>query len=205
MGSNACDTKWQLLDKVDCLKVQGVARMEDVIHGMNEGYRAWGALKSVLNNRGFGIKAKRCLHGGVILPRALYGAEAWGIRNADRRKEMLPIHTLNYWTCSQWCPVSNWGCVECDIAHRRSVAVLCMLYQIRCNPVHPLNGALSGQYVPVRVAHRYTYAPPSCITSQSRRTFIPLSVSLWNDLANPVFNDVGLTGFKSRANVFLLA
>ena len=25
----------------------------------------------------------------------------------------LQIHTLNYWTvqCSQWCPVSNWGCV----------------------------------------------------------------------------------------------
>ena len=31
---------------------------------------------------------------------------------------------------------------ECDISHRRSVAVLCMLYKIRCNPVHPLIGAL---------------------------------------------------------------
>ena len=30
------------------------------------------------------------------------------------------------------------GVFECDIAHRRSVAVLCMLYKIRCNPVHPL-------------------------------------------------------------------
>ena len=40
---------------------------------------------------------------------------------------------------------------ECDIAHRRSVAVLCMLmlYKIRCNPVYPLNGALPGPYVPV--------------------------------------------------------
>ena len=34
------------------------------------------------------------------------------------------------------------GVFECDIAHRRSVAVLCMLYKIRCNPMHPLNGAL---------------------------------------------------------------
>ena len=57
---------------------------------------------------------------------------------------------------------------ECDIAHRRSVAVLCMLYMIRCNPMHLLNGALPGQYVPVRVtfgalvAHQYTYAPPRC-------------------------------------------
>ena len=32
----------------------------DVVHRMNEGYRAWGALKSVLSNRGLGIKAKKC-------------------------------------------------------------------------------------------------------------------------------------------------
>ena len=35
--------------------------------------------------------------------------------------------------------------------------------------------------------------------------FRPLSVSLWNDLADPVFDGVGLAGFKSRANAFLLA
>ena len=64
------------------------------------------------------------------------------------------------------------GVFECDIAHRRSVAVLRMLYKIRCNPMHPLDGALPGPYVPVRVtrgalvAHRYTYAPPRCRTSQ---------------------------------------
>ena len=34
----------------------------DVVHRMNEGYRAWGALKSVLSNRGLGIKEKKCLH-----------------------------------------------------------------------------------------------------------------------------------------------
>ena len=54
------------------------------------------------------------------------------------------------------------GVFECDIAHRRSVAVLRLLYKIRYNPMHPLNGALPGPYVPVRVtssalvAHRYT-------------------------------------------------
>ena len=54
------------------------------------------------------------------------------------------------------------GVIECDISHRRSVAVPCMLYKIRCNPVHPHNGALPGPYVPVRVtrgalvAHQYT-------------------------------------------------
>ena len=100
---------------------------------------------------------------------------------------------------------------ECDISHHRSVAVLCMLYKIRCNPVHPLNGALPRLYVPVRVtrgalvAHRYTYAPPCCRTLQYRRTFIPFSVSFWNDLSNPVFDCVGLAGFKSRAIASLLA
>ena len=86
-----------------------------------------------------------------------------------------------------------------------------MLYKIRCNTVHPLYGALPGPYVPVRVtrcalvAHRYTYAPSRCGTSQYRRTFIPLWVSLWNNLANPLYDGVGLAGFKSRANDFLLA
>ena len=57
-----------------------------VVHRMNEGYRAWGALKSVLNNRGLGIKVKKCLYEGVIAPSSLYGAEAWGMRSAERRK-----------------------------------------------------------------------------------------------------------------------
>ena len=100
------------------------------------------------------------------------------------------------------------GAFECDIAHRRSVTVLCILYKIRCYPMHPLNDAQPGPYVPVRVtrgalvAHRYTYAAPRCRTSQ---TFVPLSVSLWNELADPVFDGAGLAGFKSRAYAFLLA
>ena len=102
------------------------------------------------------------------------------------------------------------GVLECDIAHRRSAAVcMCMLYKIRCNLMR--DGALPVPYVPVwatrgaLVGHRYTYAPPRCRTSQYRRTFISLLVSLWNDLADPVFDGVGLAGFKSMANVFLLA
>ena len=33
------------------------------------------------------IKAKKCLYEGVIVPTALYGAEAWGMRSAERRNE----------------------------------------------------------------------------------------------------------------------
>ena len=57
--------------------------------------------------------------------------------------------------------------LNCDLSRRRSVAVLCMLYKMRCNPKHPLCVALPVPYVPVRVtrgaliAHRYTFAPPA--------------------------------------------
>ena len=44
-----------------------------------------------------------------------------------------------------------------------------------------------------------------CRTSQYREIFLPLSVSFWNDLADPVFDGVELAGFNSRANAFLLA
>ena len=43
------------------------------------------------------------------------------------------------------------GVFESDNARRRSVAVLYILYNIRCNPVHPLNSTLPGPYEPVRV------------------------------------------------------
>ena len=124
----------------------------------------------------------------------------------------LPMRTLNYWTCvvSGACLLAG-GVLNCDLSHRRSVAVLCMLYKIRCNPKNPLCGALPVPYMPVRVtrgaliAHRYTYAPPRCRTSQYRIIFILLSVSLWNDLVDPVFDGMGLAGFKRRSNAFLLA
>ena len=104
------------------------------------------------------------------------------------------------------------GVFEFDISHRQSVAVLCMLYKIRCNPVHPLlmmfylnRRCQRGLHAFALVAHQYTYAPPRCRTLQYSRTCIPFSVSLWNDLANPLFDGVGLAGFKSRANASLLA
>ena len=58
----------------------------DVVHRMSKGYRAWGVLKSVLSNRRLGIKTKKCRYEGVIVPTVLYGAEAWGIKSAERRE-----------------------------------------------------------------------------------------------------------------------
>ena len=62
--------------------------------------------------------------------------------------------------------------------------------------MQPLYGALPEPYVPVRVtrcdfvAQRYTYDPSCCRTSQDRRTFIHLSVFLWNELGDLVFDCV---------------
>ena len=80
------------------------------------------------------------------------------------------------------------GVLNCNLSHRQSVAVLCMLYKIKCNPMYPLCGALLVPYVPVRVtrgaliSHRYTYAPPSCRTSQTSWLLFPsqyLSGTIW--------------------------
>ena len=100
----------ELLEKVDCFKYLGpqVAAdggyERDVAHRMNKGYRAWGALKCVLSNRGSGIKAKKRLYEGVIVPTALYGAEAWGMRSAERSKanvlEMKCLRSLV--RCREW-------------------------------------------------------------------------------------------------------
>ena len=40
----------------------------------------------MLSNKRFWIMAKKCLHEGVIVPTAFYGAESWGMRSAERRK-----------------------------------------------------------------------------------------------------------------------
>ena len=85
----------------------------------------------------------------------------------------LPIHTLNYWSVQSehGARFLTGGVYEWDIVHCRPVAVLCMLYNIRCNPMHPLYSALPVPFVPLRVtraalfAHWYTSAHTRCRTS----------------------------------------
>ena len=77
------------------------------------------------------------------------------------------------------------GVLECNLAHRRSIATLCMLFKIKSNQMHPLSGALLLPYVPARVtrgalvAHRHSFVPPRCRTSKySQKLCAPLCVSL---------------------------
>ena len=79
-------------EEVDCFKYMGSQLASDggcerdVLHNMNEGYRAWEALKSVLSNKGLRMKAKKSLYEGIILSMELHGADAWDMRSAERRK-----------------------------------------------------------------------------------------------------------------------
>ena len=108
------------LKEVDCFKhlvlqVAAYGRCErDVVHRMNEGYRAWGALKSLLSNRGLGINAKKCLYEGVIVPMTFYNG---GMRSAEGRKgnvlEMKCLRSL--------VGVSRIYRVMNEEVHRRSV------------------------------------------------------------------------------------
>ena len=51
----------------------------------------------------------------------------------------------------------------------------------------------------------YSHAPPRCRTSQYRKTFIPLSVSLWNDLADPATSWWWETGgFKDQGRCIFI-
>ena len=43
------------------------------------------------------------------------------------------------------------GVLECNLAHRRPVALFCILFLILSNPMHSLSGALPLQFVRVRV------------------------------------------------------
>ena len=50
------------------------------------------------------------------------------------------------------------GVFEGDFAHRRSVTVLCMLYKIRCNPLHPLSGSHIGTLMCLLAAEPHSIA-----------------------------------------------
>ena len=89
----------------------------DVVYRTNEGYRAWGALKGVLDNRGLVINAKNCLYEGIIVRTALYGAEAWGMRNAERWK--VNVHEMK--SLRSLVGVSRMDRVRNEEVHRRAV------------------------------------------------------------------------------------
>ena len=86
-------------------------------------------------------------------------------------EDLAGKYSMSQQLCSQQHPFLM-GVFECDIAHHWSVAVLCMLYKIRCNLMHALYGAIPVLCLPVQVtcgalvAHWNAGVSPHCRTSQ---------------------------------------
>ena len=80
----------ETLGEVVCFKYQGSqvdadgGCRRDVKHQMNEVYKASGALRRVLSNRGLEINANKRL--GVVALTELYRTKEWGTISAGRRK-----------------------------------------------------------------------------------------------------------------------
>ena len=81
---------------------------------------------------------------GFVLPVLEYCFAVW-CSAADSHLKLLDIAVSGAYFLTL-------SVLECDIAHRRSVAVLCMMNNIKCDPMHSLYGALPEPYVPVWVS-----------------------------------------------------
>ena len=121
---------------------------------------------------------------------------------------MLPwhwscFHDIDYVTMTLIMLPWHWSCFH-DIDH---VTMTLIMLPWHWSCYHNIaNDTMTFLILPwpyyYHTIQPFLILPPRCRTSQYRRTFIPLLVSLSNDLVNPVFDGVGLAGFKSRSNAF---
>ena len=145
---------------------------------------------------------ERCF-GGFVLPVLEYWSAVW-CSAANTHLKLLDSAVSGAWFLTG-------GVFECDIAHRRSVAVMCMLYKIRCNPVHPLNGA-AGYTQPHKCRlHAVLWSHIStlmhCLAAEPRSTAglsFPLQCPSGMILLTPYLMVWDWSGFKSRANAFFI-
>ena len=103
------------------------------------------------------------------------------------------------------------GVFECDLAHRRSVAALCMLYKVRCNPMYPLYGALpscalcAGAYYTRCCDRTSVHLCASSLQNLGVPQVVnPLSVfcgTIWW----PCIRWCGTSGFQEQGHCLLLA
>ncbi len=151
----------------------------------------------VFGDRDLLVRCFKCF----VLPILEYCSPVWG--SAASCHLMLLDRVVR---CAEF--IAGGGSI-CDLEHRRSVSALCMFYKIWSNNLHPLNEMLPAPFVAGRVtrgaasAHRNVLSIPVCRTSQFKRSFIPSLTATWNGLADSVFEGVGVSGFKTRANRWL--
>ena len=95
--------------------------------------------------------------------------------------------------------------VECDYAHRQSVAVLCMPYRIRCKLMHPsLVLYLNRIYIPVRVTRVLWTHIGTVIRIRTLGLLFPCQCLCGTILVTP-YSMVWTGGFQEQGQAFLLA
>ena len=112
----------EMLEEVDSFKYLGSLIEADggvimeVKQRVNEAGRVLGGMKRVWNSRYLGMKAKRLLYEGVVVPTALYAAETWGLRAAERRRlDVMEMRCLR-----SMCGVSRMDRLRNEEVRRRT-------------------------------------------------------------------------------------
>ena len=111
----------ELLEEVDKFKYLGAqigkrgGVEDDVSWRVGEARKAAGTVKNLWKNVGLGMNAKRMLYEGIVVPTALYGAETWGLREAERRK----LNVLEMGCLRSMCGLTLWNRVRNEEVRRR--------------------------------------------------------------------------------------
>ncbi|KAK7882210.1 hypothetical protein WMY93_028384 [Mugilogobius chulae] len=115
----------ELLEEVECFQYLGShVSVDGGIEGevefrMNEVRKIWGGMKRVFECRSLGMDAKRRLYEGVVVPAALYGAETWSLKVAEKRK----LNVMEMKCLRSMCGVTRMDRVRNEEVRRRTGVV----------------------------------------------------------------------------------
>ena len=93
---------------------------EEVRYRVGEAGKVMGGMKKVWKNRDLGMGVKRRLYESVVVPTALYAAETWGMKTADRQRlDVLEMRCLR-----SMCGVTRWDRLRNEEVRRRTGVLL---------------------------------------------------------------------------------
>ena len=125
-GGLNVDLGGERLEEVESFRYLGsqVARngeiKEEVKFRVGEAGKAMGGMKKIWKNRDLGMGVKRGLYESVIVPTALYAAETWGMKTADKKRlDVMEMRALR-----SMCGVTRWDRLRNEEIRRRSGVLL---------------------------------------------------------------------------------
>ena len=94
---------------------------EEVKFRVGEAGKAMGGMmKKIWKTRELGMEVKRGLYESVIVPTALYAAETWGMKSADKKRlDVMEMRCLR-----SMCGVTRWDRLRNEEIRRRSGVLL---------------------------------------------------------------------------------